>query len=174
MSDSTTMRCMPSRSLLSSYLSGALWSSTSYTRRGWGIQGVWLLPIALPIHVSVFYDEIRCLLCQDDGDRYVCRGRTAIEDHLKKVHKQPLRQSGRWRRGEVGGIKSLAQAGLVRTPVSWQTLFHGSRCTGTILRFTYVKLAMASWPTRILHVCRIAWSSPNHVETNMENMSGLE
>jgi hypothetical protein len=136
---------------------------------------VWLLPIARPIHLlSVFYDGICCLLCQDDRDRYGCRGRTAIEDHLKKVHKQPLRQLGRWRRGEVGGVKGLAQAGLVRAPVSCQTLFHGSRCTGTILRFTYVKLGTASWPTRILHMCHIAWSSLNHVETNMGNMSGLE
>ncbi|KAI8710673.1 hypothetical protein NCS52_01548100 [Fusarium sp. LHS14.1] len=87
------------------------------------------LPIAHPLRfLSVFQDGICCLLCQDDRDRYVCRGRTAIEDHLKKVHEQPLRQPGRRRRGEVGGIKGLAQAGLVRTPVTCQTLFHGSRC----------------------------------------------
>ncbi|KAH7186828.1 hypothetical protein DER44DRAFT_181988 [Fusarium oxysporum] len=86
------------------------------------------LPIALPIQfLNVFHDGICCLLCPDDRDRYVCRGRTAIEDH-KKVHKQLLRQPERRRRGEVGVIKGLAQAGLVRTPVSCQTLFHGSRC----------------------------------------------
>src|SRR6478735_6301967 len=87
------------------------------------------LPIAHPIRfLDVFHDGICCLLCQDDRGRYVCRGRTAIEDHLKNVHNQPLRQPGRRRRGEAGGIKGLAQAGLVRTPVSYQTLFHGSRC----------------------------------------------
>jgi hypothetical protein len=81
------------------------------------------LPIALPIQfLSVFHDGICCLLCQDDRDRYVCRGRTAIEDHLKIVHKQPLRQPGRRRRGEVRGIKGLAHAGLVRNPVSCQTI----------------------------------------------------
>ncbi|GKU14558.1 unnamed protein product [Fusarium langsethiae] len=87
------------------------------------------MPIAHPIRfLDVFHDGICCLLCQDDRDRYVCRGRTATEDHLKKVHNQPLRQPGRRRRGEAGGIKGLAQAGLVQTPVSCQTLFHGSRC----------------------------------------------
>lgn len=86
------------------------------------------LPTAHPIQfLSIFHDGICCLLSQDDRHRYVCRGRTAIEDHLKKVHKQPLRQPEHRRRGEVGGIKGLAQAGLVRTPVAYQTLFHGSR-----------------------------------------------
>jgi hypothetical protein len=82
------------------------------------------LPIAHPMRfLDVFHDGICCLLCQDDRDRYICRGRTAIEDHLKKGHTQPLRQPGRRRRREVGGIKGLAQAGLVGTPISCQTLF---------------------------------------------------
>jgi hypothetical protein len=93
------------------------------------------LPIAHPIRfLDVFHDGICCLLCQDDRDRYVCRGRTAIEDHLKKVHNQPLRQPGRRRRGEAGGIKGLTQAGLVRTPVACQTLFHGPRCRYFIVK----------------------------------------
>lgn len=69
------------------------------------------LPIAHPIQfLGIFHDGIYYLLWQDNRDRYVCRGRTAIEDHLKKIHKQLLRQPGRRRRGEVGGIKGLAQA----------------------------------------------------------------
>ncbi|EXK77537.1 hypothetical protein FOQG_17757 [Fusarium oxysporum f. sp. raphani 54005] len=93
------------------------------------------LPIAHPIRfLDVFHDGICCLLCQDDRDRYVCRGRTAIEDHLKKVHNQPLRQPGRRRRGEAGGVKGLTQAGLVRTPVACQTLFHGPRCRYFIVK----------------------------------------
>jgi hypothetical protein len=69
------------------------------------------LPIAHPIRfLDVFHDRICYLLCQGDRDRYVCQGRTATEDHLKKVHNQPLRQPERRQRGEAGGIKGLAQA----------------------------------------------------------------
>ncbi|KAJ0125593.1 Uncharacterized protein HZ326_31300 [Fusarium oxysporum f. sp. albedinis] len=62
----------------------------------------------LPIRfLDVFHDGICCLLYQDEQDRYVCRGRIAIEDHLKKVHNQPLHQPGHRRRGEAGGVKGL-------------------------------------------------------------------
>ncbi|KAG8674002.1 hypothetical protein FPOAC1_007321 [Fusarium poae] len=72
---------------------------------------------------------------------------TDTEDHLKKVHNQPLRQPGRRRRGETGGIKGLTQAGLVRTPVACQTLFHGPRCRYFIVRARKVHEEIEESPT---------------------------
>jgi hypothetical protein len=133
------------------------------------------LPIAHPIQfLSVFHDGICCLLCQDDRDRYVCRGRTAIEDHLKKVHKQPLRQPGRRRRGEVGGIKGLAQAGLARTPVSCQTLFHGSRCRYFIVEARKVHEDMEESPSGSDARSNETNISPAFAQTGLEDIINLQ
>ncbi|KAH6871894.1 hypothetical protein B0T10DRAFT_522706, partial [Thelonectria olida] len=87
------------------------------------------LPGATPIpFLDVFYDGISCELCEDETNRYICRGRTAIEDHRKKAHGEAPRQPGRKCSGSIGGIEGLVHAGLVRIQVPCQTLFRNSRC----------------------------------------------
>ncbi|KAL6406139.1 hypothetical protein AUP68_10702 [Ilyonectria robusta] len=87
------------------------------------------LPGAAPIRfLSIFYDGISCQLCEDDTSRYICRCRTAIEEHLRKIHGQSPRKPGRRCSGSIGGIEGLVHAGLVRNQVPCQTLFRNSRC----------------------------------------------
>ena len=86
-------------------------------------------PGATPIpFLPVFYDGISCELCKDDGSRYICRARTALEDHRRKVHGEKARRPGRKRSGSVGGIEGLANAGSIRTQVPCQSLFRNFRC----------------------------------------------
>ena len=133
------------------------------------------LPIAQPIQfLDIFHDGICCLLCQDNRDRYVCRGRTAIEDHLKKVHNQPLRQPARRRRGAAGGIKGLSQAGLVRTPVSCQTLFRGSRCKYFIIKACRVHEETEESPSGPDAGSDAANISPTLVQPRLEDIINLQ
>ncbi|KAH7021607.1 uncharacterized protein B0I36DRAFT_33627 [Microdochium trichocladiopsis] len=84
------------------------------------------LPDAEPIpHIPVFRDGICCLLCSDDRERYVCRGRTALMTHLKTAHGYTRgRSAGRICGGAPGGVEGLALDGIVRFPMICQAVFH--------------------------------------------------
>lgn len=77
-------------------------------------------PDAEPIpFLATFHDGICCLLCEGNETSYICRGRTAIKEHLQKEHGKPFGKAGRPIRGEAGGIEGLVCAALVRTPVTF-------------------------------------------------------
>lgn len=83
------------------------------------------LPDSAPIPFLVtFHDGVCCLLCEDDRERYICRGRTAIEEHLRKTHGRPLRRPGPRGDGAIGGVEGLVRAGLVKSPIACQQAFY--------------------------------------------------
>ncbi|KAH7462767.1 hypothetical protein FOMA001_g18458 [Fusarium oxysporum f. sp. matthiolae] len=75
---------------------------------------------------------------------------------------------------DAGGIKGLAQAGLVRTPVSCQTLFHGSRCRYFIVEARKVHNDMEENPSGFDAGSSATNISPAFAQTGLEDIINLQ
>ncbi|SCO78513.1 uncharacterized protein FRV6_02726 [Fusarium oxysporum] len=121
-------------------------------------------PDSMPIpFLTTFHDGI-CY--KDNQARYIYRGRTAMEEHLRRRHNRPIRKPGPQGNGAKGGIEGLIRARLIKGPTTCQTLFRNHQSSYFAVNCPRNKEG-PSLPSPLLDLSvRIASRDPGHSTTS--------